>query len=297
MADKPLTVAVLSGKGGTGKTLVSVNLAAATGEATGEAVYLDCDVEEPNGHLFFKPEKPEEEIVAVKIPQIDTELCTGCRKCVEFCAFHALAFVGGHPILFDGVCHSCGGCDLLCPAGAIRETDKAVGTVSSGVSEQVAVHTGRLNIGEASGIPIIKRLLGKIPSSGKYPVFIDCPPGSACAVMESIRDADFCVLVAESTVFGAHNLAMVYELVTLFHKSFGAVLNKCQEGENPSEAFCLEHQIPILGRIPFDSELGMLNSEGNIAARENQRYRKLFGSLLERIRKEARYETASDSQR
>ena len=293
MADKPLTVAVLSGKGGTGKTLVSVNLAA----AAGEAVYLDCDVEEPNGHLFFKPEKPEEETVAVKIPQIDTEFCTGCRKCVEFCAFHALAVVGGHPILFGEVCHSCGGCALLCPAGAIQETDKAVGTVSSGRSGHVDVFTGRLNIGEASGIPVIKHLLGKIPSGGERPVFIDCPPGSACAVMESIKDADFCVLVAEPTVFGAHNLAMVYELVTLFRKPFGVVLNKCQEGENPSEAFCLGHQIPILGRIPFDPELGALNSEGKIAARENQRYRKLFGSLLERIGKEARHEATSDSQR
>ena len=157
--------------------------------------------------------------------------------------------------------------------------------------------TGRLNIGEASGIPVIKHLLGKIPSGGERPVFIDCPPGSACAVMESIKGADFCVLVAEPTVFGAHNLAMVYELVTLFRKPFGAVLNKCQAGETPSETFCLEHRIPILGRIPFDTGLGALNSEGNIAARENQRYRELFASLLERIGKEAQHEAAFDSQR
>lgn len=293
MADKPLTVAVLSGKGGTGKTLTSVNLAA----AAKDAVYLDCDVEAPNGHLFFKPKNLKEETVAVKIPQIDTDLCTGCRKCVEFCAFHALAFAGGHPMLFDEVCHSCGGCALLCPAGAIRETDKSVGTVFSGRSGSVEVLTGRLNIGEASGIPVIKRLLEKIPSGGKHPVFIDCPPGSACAVMESIQNADFCVLVAEPTTFGAHNLAMVYDLVTLFHKPFGAILNKCQAGENPSEAFCLKHQIPILGCIPFDAELGGLNSEGKIAVRENQRYRELFGSLLERIRKEAQYETAPDFKR
>ncbi|MDD4716231.1 MAG: ATP-binding protein [Oscillospiraceae bacterium] len=293
MADKPLTIAVLSGKGGTGKTLVSVNLAA----AAGDAVYLDCDVEEPNGHLFFKPEAATEEPVAVKIPQIDANFCTGCRKCVEFCAFHALAFTGNRPMLFDEVCHSCGGCALLCPAGAIRETDKAVGTVSSGISDGVDVYTGRLNIGEASGIPVIKRLLEKIQSSGNRPVFIDCPPGSACAVMESIRDADFCVLVAEPTIFGAHNLAMVYELVSLFHKPFGAVLNKCQEGENPSETFCLAHRIPILGRISFDAELGALSAEGGIAVRENERYRALFGSLLEQIGKEARHEAASDSQR
>lgn len=293
MADKPLNVAVLSGKGGTGKTLVSVNLAA----TADKAVYLDCDVEEPNGHLFFKPEAPKEETVAVKIPQVDDARCTGCRKCVEFCAFHALAFVKNHPILFGEVCHSCGGCALFCPVEAIREADKAVGTVSSGRSGNVSVYTGRLNIGETSGIPIIKQLLEKIPNSGKHPVFIDCPPGSACAVMESIRDADFCVLVAEPTVFGMHNLTMVYELVTLFDKPFGVVLNKCQEDDNPSEMFCLERHIPILGRIPFDTELGALNAEGKIAVRESERFRVLFDSLLERIGKEARHEAASDSQR
>ena len=285
---------MLSGKGGTGKTLVSVNLAA----AANEAVYLDCDVEEPNGHLFWKPEISGEETVTVKIPEFDGNRCTGCRKCVEFCAFHALAFVGKKPILFDEVCHSCGGCALLCPAKAIRETEKAVGTVSSGRSEKVTVHTGRLNIGETSGIPVIRALLEKIPRGGSRPVFIDCPPGSSCAVMESIRDADFCVLVAEPTVFGAHNLAMVYELVTLFQKPCGAVLNKCLEkSKNPSEAFCTEHRIPILGRIPFDAELGTLNSEGKIAALESKRFRMLFSSLLDRIGKEARHETASDSQR
>lgn len=293
MADRAPTIAVLSGKGGTGKTLVSVNLAA----AAGEAVYLDCDVEEPNGHLFFKPETPKEETVAVKIPHIDADRCTGCRKCVEFCAFHALAFVKTRSLLFDEVCHSCGGCALLCPAEAIWEADKAVGTVSSGRSGTVAVHTGRLNIGETSGIPIIKRLLGQIPNGGKRPVLIDCPPGSACAVMESIREADFCVLVAEPTVFGAHNLAMVYELVTLLGKPSGAVLNKCLDGENPSERFCLERQVPILGRIPFDAELGALNSEGKIAVRESERVRDLFAALLGRIGEEARHAAASDSQR
>ncbi|BAK98644.1 putative iron-sulfur binding protein [Oscillibacter valericigenes Sjm18-20] len=293
MADKAWTIAVLSGKGGTGKTLVSVNLAA----AANEAVYLDCDVEEPNGHLFLKPEVSGEETVTVKIPEIDAARCTGCRKCVEFCAFHALAFVGNKPLLFDEVCHSCGGCALLCPANAIRETGKAVGTVSSGISEKVIVYTGRLNIGEASGIPVIKALLQKISNKQDRPVFIDCPPGSSCAVMESIRDADFCILVAEPTVFGAHNLAMVHELVTLFQKPCGAVLNKCLTSENPSEAFCVEHGIPILARISFDPELGALNSEGKIAVRESERFQALFASLLERIGKEARHEAASDSQR
>ena len=293
MGGEAITVAVLSGKGGTGKTLVSVNLAA----AASESVYVDCDVEEPNGHLFFKPVVRREESVTVKVPEIVADRCTGCRKCVDFCAFHALAFAGGKPILFDEVCHSCGGCALICPAGAIREKDKAVGDVCSGISGNVAVHTGSLNIGEASGIPVIKKLMEKITGNEYGPVFIDCPPGSSCAVMESIRGADYCVLVAEPTVFGAHNLAMVYELVELFGKPSGVVLNKCIEGENPSEMFCLENHVPILGKIPFDSELGTLNSEGKIAVRESERFRALFAPIQECIGKEAGHEAASDSQR
>ncbi len=291
MPSKPPIIAVLSGKGGTGKTLVSVNLAA----AAEEAVYLDCDVEEPNGHLFFKPESPTETPLAVKIPDIDADLCTGCRSCVEFCAFNALAYVLDRVLLFDEICHSCGGCKLVCPSGAIREKEKVVGTVFSGRSDTVLTHTGCLRIGEASGIPLIKSLLQKARAEEELHVFIDCPPGSACAAMESIQDADFCILVAEPTLFGAHNLAMVHELVMLFEKPFGVVLNKCQEGDNPSEAFCLEHAIPILGRIPFDKDLAILNSEGRIAVRENEGFREVFTSLWERIEKEAQNEAASHS--
>ncbi len=295
VSNNAATVAVLSGKGGTGKTLVAVNLAT----VADEAVYVDCDVEGPNGHLFFRPALSDEEVVTVKVPEIDADRCTGCRKCVDFCAFNALAFVRNMPFLFEEVCHSCGGCALVCPTKAIREVDRVVGTVSSGMSGNIAVHTGSLRIGDASGIPIIKRLLGKISSKEYRPIFIDCPPGSSCAVMESIQDADFCVLVAEPTVFGAHNLAMVHELVTLFGKPCGVVLNKCiEDGDaNPSEAFCLENHVPILARIPFDSELGTLNSEGRIIARESERFHRLFASLLGNIEKEARHETALDPQR
>ncbi|HWQ75015.1 MAG TPA: ATP-binding protein [Syntrophomonas sp.] len=293
MVSKAVKIAVLSGKGGTGKTLVSVNLAA----AAKESVYIDCDVEEPNGHLFLKPVISDEETVTVRIPAIDERLCNGCRKCVDFCAFGALAFVQGKPILFDEVCHACGGCELLCPVKAICEKEKAIGNILSGVSGNVTVYTGSLNIGETSGIPLIKRLLHKKACEESRPVFIDCPPGSSCAVMESIHDADYCILVAEPTVFGAYNLAMVYELVKLFGKPHSAVLNKCLDDENPSEAFCLQNRIPILGRIPFDSELGELGSEGKVAVREEDKFRTLFGSLLERVGKEVRHETAPDSQR
>ena len=293
MKKSNLTIAVLSGKGGTGKTLVSVNLAAAA-EA---AVYLDCDVEEPNGHLFFKPEITSEETVSAKIPLIDYDRCNGCRKCVDFCKFNALAFIKNKPVLFKDICHSCGGCVLFCPQKAISEEEKNVGVIQSGISGQVRVHTGCLNAGEASGIPIIKELLKKCATETTLPVFIDCPPGSACIVMESIKDADYCILVAEPTVFGVHNLKMVCDLVEVFHKPHGVISNKCLEAENPAEEFCKEHHVTILGRIPFDSKLGTLNSNAKIAVRENDRYRELFSALLNTVIEEASHEAVAHSQR
>lgn len=276
-----MKIAVLSGKGGTGKTLVTVNLAAAAKTAT----YIDCDVEEPNGHLFFKPEGVKEEKVTVKIPMADEELCSGCRKCVNFCKFNALAYTN-KLIVFDEICHSCGGCILVCPEKALTEKDKVIGAVQKGTSGNVSVYTGIMNVGEASGVPIIKKLLETENQEADKLTVIDCPPGSACIVMESIKDADYCILVAEPTLFGVHNLNMVYELVTLFKKPFGVVLNKCLDGENPAETFCIENNIKILGRIPFDNELGTLNSNAEIAVNESEKYRELFSDLLQTVKKE-----------
>ena len=284
-----MKIAVLSGKGGTGKTLVSVNLAA----VAKESIYIDCDVEEPNGHLYFKPEDIESEEISIKIPFVDETLCHGCRKCTDFCRFNALAYIN-KLIVFDEVCHSCGGCVLICPEKALAEKEKIIGEVQSGVSEKVTVITGILNTGEASGIPIIKKLLSHIVEN-KGLSFIDCPPGSACIVMESIKDADYCIFVAEPTLFGVHNLNMVYELVTLFDKPHGVVLNKCLEGENPAEKFCLEKGIKILGKIPFDNELGTLNSNAMISVREQVKYRDMFSSLLQFLTEEVQHEAVAHS--
>lgn len=286
MAENSMKIAVLSGKGGTGKTLVSVNLAA----SAKESIYIDCDVEEPNGHLFFKPKDIQSEEISVKIPFVDYKLCNGCRKCVDFCKFNALAYINNKLKVFNEVCHSCGGCVLLCPEKALSEKEKVIGEVQKGASEKVKVISGILNTGEASGIPIIKKLLNGITTM-KGITFIDCPPGSACVVMESIKDADYCILVAEPTLFGVHNLNMVYELVKLFGKPHGVVLNKCIEGENPAEKFCIEKYIKVLGKIPFDNELGILNSNALIAVRENEKYRDFFSSLLQIVTKEVRHET------
>ncbi len=285
-----MKIAVLSGKGGTGKTLVSVNLAA----VADKAVYIDCDVEEPNGYLFFKPTSIDTKKVTVQMPYAKAELCNGCRKCVNFCKFNALAYIANQLIVFDKVCHSCGGCALLCPKKAIFEKEKEIAEIQKGVSGNVTVITGILKVGELSGVPVIKMLLD-VQDADNELTLIDCPPGSACIVMESIQDADYCILVAEPTLFGAHNLKMVHELATLFHKPHGVVLNKCLDGQNPSEELCRQEDIKILGEIPYDEVLGLLNSKALIAVRENDKYNKLFDSLLQTVIKEAQHETVVNS--
>jgi MinD superfamily P-loop ATPase len=293
MKNKNTKIAVLSGKGGTGKTLVSVNLSS----VAGGSIYIDCDVEEPNGHLFFKPEIFGKEGITIKMPVINESLCNGCRTCVDFCKFNALAFIKSKPHIFEEVCHSCGGCMLLCPEKAISEKEKIIGEIQIGVSGNVKVCSGIMNTGETSGIPIIKKLLHESITIEDLPVFIDCPPGSACIVMESIKDADYCILVAEPTLFGVHNLSMVHDLVNLFSKPHGVVLNKDLDGENPAEMFCMDKNIPILGHIPFDAELGALHSDAKIASRESERFKVLFTKLLETVMKEVWHETAVDPKR
>jgi MinD superfamily P-loop ATPase len=285
-----MTIAVLSGKGGTGKTLVSVNLAAVAKKST----YIDCDVEEPNGHLFFKPENVSDEEISVKIPQVNNELCDGCRRCVEFCNFNALAYIQEKLIIFEDVCHSCGGCVIVCPQNALTEKDRTIGIVQKGHSNEVYVKSGILNTGEAMGIPIINSLLSENKDVCDDMIIIDCPPGSACIVMDSIKDADYCILVAEPTVFGVHNLNMVFELVKLFNKPFGVVLNKCLEGENPAELFCMERNMKIIGKIPFDNELGLLNSNAEIVTRKSNKYKELFLELLDTVKREVQHETITN---
>ncbi|MFI3212219.1 MAG: ATP-binding protein [Eubacteriales bacterium] len=271
-----MNIAVLSGKGGTGKTFVSVNLA----ESIGNCCYIDCDVEEPNGHLFLKPEHITVRPVTVKLPLIIKERCNGCRQCVEFCHFNALAIANNKPIVFHGVCHSCGGCKLVCPNHAMEEKDYQIGEIQTGKHKNITVKTGIMNMGEESGVPIIRTLLKDV--NHKINI-IDCPPGSACTVMESIHSADFCIIVAEPTIFGTHNFQLVYELVKLLNKPFGVVINKASSEDNPMEKLCAQLNLPILERIPFDYEIATENATGNIAYGVNEKVKDIFDRLRYKI--------------
>lgn len=270
-----MKIACFSGKGGAGKTLVAVNLAAAAGKAT----YIDCDVEEPNGRLFLKPEAPVSQPVSRLLPQFDPKLCTGCKKCVEFCRFHGLMYIKEKPVLFPEVCHSCGGCLLVCPVGAVSEQPKAVGRLEIGYREEVKVVTGILNPGEASGVPVIRQALAQAQGL----TILDGPPGSACSVMETAMAADYCLLVAEPTAFGFHNFRMVHQLVSLLGKKAGVVINKEDAHYQPLEDYCREKALPILARIPYDQKLASLAARGELVGEADPQYRQLFLGILNTI--------------
>lgn len=258
-----MKIAFLSGKGGAGKTFVAVNLAYYAQTLHNFAEYFDCDVEEPNGHLFFDSPVQTEQTVYTAIPVFNREKCAHCRRCVDFCKFNALVYIKNAPMLLPELCHACGGCTMVCPSGAIKEEQRPIGKIETRQYENIACHTGILNTGEASGIKIIRDLLQH--SSSEFSV-IDCPPGSACSVMESIMPADLCVLVAEPTNFGLHNLNMVYELTKILHKKTAVIINKDQkEPFEPLNTFCQKNNLPVLASIPFNKELARTVSEGTIA--------------------------------
>ncbi len=274
-----MQVAVLSGKGGTGKTLVSVNLS----YLAKDSVYVDCDVEEPNGLLYYKLKDTAQEHVNVKIPVVNHEQCIGCKQCTEFCEFNALAYILEKVRVFKDLCHSCGGCKLVCPQNAITEFDRSIGKITSGFYNETEVFSGKMNVGIESGVPIIKELLKKVLNK-KKDVFIDSPPGNGCSVMESISDADYCLLVAEPSIFGLHNLKMVYALVKVFNKNIGLVINKCNDDDIIKD-FAKANKIKIVGEIPMDLELGRLNSNGEIVSKYSQ-YSWLFKDILNNVYKE-----------
>lgn len=270
-----MRIACLSGKGGVGKTMIAANLAVSIQADT----YIDCDVEEPNGRIFLKPEGVEAHPVYTRLPHFDGEKCNGCKKCVEFCRFHALMYIKEKPKLFDEVCHSCGGCMFVCPQGAITEAEKQIGIIEQGRRGTLEVVTGILNPGEASGVGVIGAALER----ARGLTIVDCPPGSACSVMESVMDADYCLLVVEPTAFGLHNFKMVHELVTLLEKPCGVIINKMEQMYAPLEEYCGKHELEILGRIPYDAQIASAGAEGVLICEKDAALRELFSGIYAQI--------------
>jgi len=276
-----MIISVASGKGGTGKTLVATSLALALGK---NVQLLDCDVEEPNAHIFLKPVIDISEAATIPVPQVNKAKCTYCRKCVEVCAFHAIAVLAEHVLVFPELCHGCGACSYLCPEDAISETDRRIGVVERGKSGDIDFIHGRLNVGEAMAPPLIRAVKKHIDR--KRTVIIDVPPGTSCPVVESIEGSDFCVLVTEPTPFGLNDLTLAVEVVRKLGIPFGIVINRDGFGDNETEEFCKTNDIPILMRIPLDTEIARKYSRGIPLVQAMPRWKPKFKKLFDDIKEQ-----------
>jgi len=276
-----MRIAVSSGKGGTGKTTVATNLAATAARAGHSAAYLDCDVEEPNGFLFLKPEVDETRPVNVSIPKVDAAQCTHCGQCGEICQYSAIVPMGEKVLVFPELCHGCGGCWLVCPAGAVTETHRQTGELSIGLASGVQCVQGVLNIGEVMSPPVIAAVKASAPAADV--LVIDSPPGTSCPVIESVRDSDFVLLVTEPTPFGLNDLKLAVEMIRALALPFGVVINRADVGDGETKAYCDDEGIDVLAEIPDDREVAEAYSRGELACDAVPRYRQLYTDLLDRL--------------
>jgi len=273
-------VAVASGKGGTGKTTIAVNLARVM---PGPVTVMDCDVEEPNVHLFLSPRALQTEPVGIPVPRINADLCTVCGECARFCEFNALGDMQTKIVVFNELCHGCGGCTRVCPEGAITEVDRVIGEVSRGKAcDNITVISGRMNVGEALSLPVIRATKAQ-PAEGT--LIIDAPPGTACPFAAAVRGADLVVLVTEPTPFGVHDLGLAAETLTAMNLPFGVVINRSGEGDGTVEEVCRRHSAPLLARIPEDRAIAEAYSRGELLVEALPHYRDEFVNLEKRIAK------------
>ncbi|MBL7197720.1 MAG: ATP-binding protein [Candidatus Omnitrophica bacterium] len=278
-----MIISVASGKGGTGKTTVATNLALSINNSSNGIQFLDCDVEEPNAHIFLRPQIKQTRVVSIPVPEIDESRCNFCGRCAEICAYNAIAVLKDKVLTFPELCHGCGGCSLLCPQKAIKEIDKEIGVVEIGNSDSIQFIHGKLNIGEAMSPPLIRAV--KEYANPTRTVIIDVPPGTSCPVIVSIKDSDFCILVTEPTPFGLNDLILAVEVLRKIKVPFCVVINRSDLGNEKTDNYCKKENIPVLMRIPFRKEIAFAYSKGIPIIEALPEYRKDFQELFDKIKK------------
>jgi MinD superfamily P-loop ATPase len=280
-----ISISILSGKGGTGKTTIAVNMALSLDNVQ----LLDADVEEPNDYIFISPEiiNKDSEPVMRLIPEVDDEKCTACRKCVDFCEYNALAMMLDNVLVFEEVCHSCGGCKIVCPEDAITEKEKELGKIRHDEQKNIDFWQGELNTGEEKAVPVIEKLKTKINHNKK--IIIDSPPGTTCPTIEAITDTDYTLVVTEPSPFGVHDLDMVVEMLKTVDQPFSVIINRAEEDSNYLiEDYCRENNINILMEVPFSRKIAELYSRGKVFVGEIEGWESKFKNLYKNIVEEVK---------
>ena len=277
-----MKIAVASGKGGTGKTTISTNLALAVSEIYENTQYVDCDVEEPNGHIFLKPEVYKEFESTVLVPQVITDRCTGCGKCAELCQYNSIICIKGKAVVFEELCHSCGGCELICPEKCITEIDRRVGAGEIGKSANLTYIGGTLDIGTIQSPAMIKSVKKKSSADGI--VIVDAPPGTSCPVIEAIGDADFVLLVTEPTPFGLNDLILAVDMVKQLQLPFAVAINRSDIGDEGVENYCKENDIEVMLRIVNDRKIAECYSVGEMVIEKMPQYKQQFIAMFNAIK-------------
>jgi MinD superfamily P-loop ATPase len=280
-----MQIAVASGKGGTGKTTIATNLACSIARTDKEVQYLDCDVEEPNGHIFLKPDIKEMQRITIGVPEVNVDLCNGCGKCSQLCQYSAIICLKDKPLVFEQLCHSCGGCELVCPTSAIKEKQIEIGFVHLGTAGDVKFGQGWLKIGDVRSPALIKKV--KENAANKGTVIIDVPPGTSCPVVEAVKGADFVLLVTEPTPFGLNDLQLAAEMVRELGLAFAVVINRCDIGDNRVVRYCQQQDIEILLEIPNDRLIAEAYSQGIKIIDALPGYEEKFLQLYEEINTKA----------
>jgi MinD superfamily P-loop ATPase len=273
-----MIISIASGKGGTGKTTIATNLAVAMAP---EVKLLDCDVEEPNDHIFIQPRITYTEEFGLKVPKVDMGKCSLCGRCQEICQFKAIVVVGKSVLTFPELCHSCGGCFEVCPEGAITEVDRAMGIFERGTRDGLQFTYGSLYVGQVMAVPLIERVRAEI-ESGMLTI-IDAPPGTSCPVISSVKGSDFVILVTEPTPFGLNDLKLAVGIVKILDIPHGIVINRSDLGDDKVKEYATEEGIPILMEIPFSRQIAEAYSRGKLLVEELPGWREKFIHLYERI--------------